>query len=113
MARPAAADPVILAEFIKQAEAQQLPLDFVSYHQYGNPRQCGAGWTSDYAMGGAGTGVSKTGYFWEPSCFQTLFEWAQTQVPEKYPVRGAASASSSGRGHRHSDDHHLGVPTAS
>lgn len=82
---PAAADPVILASFIKQAEALHLPLDFVSYHQYGNPRQCGAGWTSGYASGGAAS-VSKKGYYWDPHCFGTLFDWARRQVPEKYPV---------------------------
>jgi xylan 1,4-beta-xylosidase len=82
---PAAADPVILASFIKQAEALHLPLDFVSYHQYGNPRQCGAGWTSGYASGSAGA-VSKKGYYWDPHCFRRLFDWARRQVPEKYPV---------------------------
>eukprot|EP01046_Picozoa_sp_COSAG06_P048694 COSAG06_NODE_7329_length_2544_cov_8.932106_5_plen_152_part_00 len=83
---PAAADPVVLAEFIKQAEAQGLPLDFVSYHQYGNPRQCGAGWTSGYGTGSADAGVTKDGYYWQPNCFRSLFEWARGQVPEKYPV---------------------------
>ena len=82
---PAAADPVVLASFIEQAETLHLPLDFVSYHQYGNPRQCGAGWTSGYASGSADP-VSKKGYYWDPHCFKTLFEWARHQVPEKYPV---------------------------
>jgi hypothetical protein len=52
---PAAADPSILKEFIAQAEALKLPLDFVSWHQYGNPRQCGSGWLS---VSSAANGIS-------------------------------------------------------
>eukprot|EP01052_Picozoa_sp_SAG31_P059512 SAG31_NODE_18800_length_622_cov_0.984704_1_plen_112_part_01 len=74
---PAAADPVVLAEFVRQAELQKLPLDFVSYHQYGNPRQCGAGWRSAYGTGGAYraagayTALTNHGYYWDPACFRT------------------------------------------
>ena len=44
---PAQASQLPLAEFVARVEGAALPLDFVSSHQYGNPRECPSGFSAD------------------------------------------------------------------
>ena len=85
---PSGANPVVLAAFLEQVKALALPLDFVSYHQYGNARECGSGWKSSYSSGlpPGGHGGNSAGYSWDPTCFRELFSWARAQVPEELPL---------------------------
>eukprot|EP00941_MAST-03F_sp_MAST-3F-sp1_P001237 g1237.t1 len=79
---PALASPLGLKGFLQEVDDLNLPIDFVSTHIYGNPRECPHG-----AAGAAGQGHSKddVGLYWNPNCYFGLVKWARSQVPENIP----------------------------
>jgi len=70
---PAGACSVFIGEFIDQVTAGDvdgdIPLDFITYHQYGNARECGFGYLQTYGDN------TSTGFYWEPDCYVGMHEY--------------------------------------
>ena len=73
---PAGASTVFLRQFLAEAAALDLPVDFISFHAYGNPRECPAV-ASDARDPPPKT---STGFFWRPDCYGEMMAWAVDEV---------------------------------
>ena len=81
---PASACSTVLRDFIQQVtegdEDGPIPLDFVSYHQYGNPRECGTGDITDIDGNTTPEDQKSVGYYWDPDCYASLLKYARKEI---------------------------------
>lgn len=80
---PAGACSLLLKQFVDECavgdEEGPIPIDFVSFHQYGNPRECGYGMQPTLAEVEEGQ-VSQFGFYWDPACYSSMVKWASDEI---------------------------------